>query len=53
MADWATISWLATAGGTLVLAVATFRSVKSASRSARAIWALAYNRFSTAGDPSW
>jgi hypothetical protein len=35
MADWATISALATAGGTLVLAVATFASVKSANRSAR------------------
>lgn len=36
MADWVTISSLATAGGTLVLAVATFSSVKSANRSARA-----------------
>ena len=35
MADWVTISSLATAGGTLVLAVATFSSVKSANRSAR------------------
>jgi hypothetical protein len=35
MADWTTISSLATAGGTLVLAVATFSSVKSANRSAR------------------
>ncbi len=35
MADWATISSLATAGGTLVLAFATFGSVKSANRSAR------------------
>lgn len=35
MADWATISSLATAGGTLVLAVATFASVRSANRSAR------------------
>ncbi len=35
MADWATISSLATAGGTLVLAIATFSSVKSANRSAR------------------
>jgi hypothetical protein len=35
MADWVTISSLATAGGTLVLAVATFSSVKSSSRSAR------------------
>ena len=45
MADWVTISslatagdrWrpLATAGGTLVLAVATFSSVRSANRSAR------------------
>jgi hypothetical protein len=35
MADWATISSLATAGGTLVLAVATFASVRSGSRSAR------------------
>jgi hypothetical protein len=35
MADWATISALATAGGTLVLAVATFSSVRSANASAR------------------
>jgi hypothetical protein len=35
MADWATISSLATAGGTVVLAVATFSSVRSANRSAR------------------
>ena len=35
MADWATISSLATAGGTLVLAVATFASVRSGHRSAR------------------
>jgi hypothetical protein len=35
MADWVTLSSLATAGGTLVLAVATFSSVKSGNRSAR------------------
>jgi len=35
MADWVTISALATAGGTLVLAGATFASVKSANRAAR------------------
>ncbi len=35
MADWVTISSLATAGGTLVLAMATFSSVRSANRSAR------------------
>ena len=35
MADWATISALATAGGTLVLAGATFASVRSANRAAR------------------
>ena len=35
MADWVTISSLATAGGTLVLAVATYSSVRSANRSAR------------------
>ncbi len=35
MTDWATISSLATGGGTLVLAVATFASVRSANRSAR------------------
>jgi hypothetical protein len=35
MADWATISSLATAGGTLILAVATFASVRSANRAAR------------------
>ena len=34
MADWVTISSLATAGGTLTLAVATFASVRSANRSA-------------------
>lgn len=33
--DWATTSSLATAGGTLVLAVATFASVRSANRAAR------------------
>jgi hypothetical protein len=35
MADWVTISSIATASGTLVLAVATFSSVRSANRSAR------------------
>jgi hypothetical protein len=35
MADWVTISSLATAGGTLVLAIATFASVRSANRAAR------------------
>ena len=35
MADWVTISSLATAGGTLVLAAATFASVRSGNRSAR------------------
>ncbi len=35
MADWTTISSLATGAGTLVLAVATYGSVKSANRSAR------------------
>src|SRR5690242_20770551 len=35
MADWATISSLATAGGTLVLAVATFAAVRSSNQSAR------------------
>jgi hypothetical protein len=35
MADWVTISSLATAGGTLVLAGATFMSVRSANRAAR------------------
>jgi hypothetical protein len=35
MTDWATISALATAGGTLVLAAATFASVRSAHQSAR------------------
>jgi hypothetical protein len=34
--DWVSISSLATAGGTLVLAVATFASVRSANRAARA-----------------
>ena len=36
MADWATVSNLATAFGTLVLAAATFSAIRSASRSARA-----------------
>jgi hypothetical protein len=36
MADWTTISSLATAGGTLVLAGATFASVRSANRASRA-----------------
>lgn len=35
MADWATVSSLATAGGTLVLAVATYASTRSANRAAR------------------
>src|SRR5437764_6469165 len=34
-ADWATISSLATALGTLVLAIATFAAVRSSNRSAR------------------
>jgi hypothetical protein len=33
--DWSTIASLATAGGTLVLAVATFAAIRSANRSAR------------------
>ena len=36
MTDWATISSLATAGGTLVLAMATFASVRTANRAAHA-----------------
>lgn len=36
MTDWVSISSLATAGGTLVLAVATVASVRSANRAARA-----------------
>ena len=35
MADWETISSLATGAGTLVLAVATFAAVRSSNRSAR------------------
>jgi hypothetical protein len=35
MADWTTISALATAGGTLALAAATYSAVRSANRSAR------------------
>ena len=35
MADWSTIAALATGGGTLVLAVATFSSVRASNRSAR------------------
>jgi len=33
--DWVTVSSLATAGGTLVLAIATFSAVRSANRAAR------------------
>jgi hypothetical protein len=33
--EWSTVASLATAGGTLVLAVATFASIRSANRSAR------------------
>jgi hypothetical protein len=36
VADWVTISALATAGGTFALAAATFGSVRSANRAARA-----------------
>jgi hypothetical protein len=36
VADWSTIASLATAGGTLVLAAATFGSTRSANRAARA-----------------
>jgi hypothetical protein len=36
VADWVTVSSLATAAGTLVLATATFASVRSANRAARA-----------------
>jgi hypothetical protein len=35
MSDWATIASLATAGGTLVLALATFSSVRASQRSTR------------------
>jgi len=35
MTDWVTISSLATAGGTLVLAVATFAAVRSSNQAAR------------------
>ena len=35
MVDWTTVAALATAGGTLVLAIATFAAVRSANRSAR------------------
>ena len=34
--DWAAIASLATAGGTLLLAVSTFASVRSANRAAQA-----------------
>jgi len=34
--DWATIASLATAGGTLILALATFAAVRSSNRAARA-----------------
>ena len=36
MSDWSTIASLSTAAGTLVLAIATFGSVRSATRTARA-----------------
>ncbi len=36
MADWATISALATGAGTMALAAATFAAVRSANRAARA-----------------
>src|SRR4051794_11062865 len=36
VADWTTASAVATAGGTLVLAAASFASVRSANRAARA-----------------
>jgi hypothetical protein len=35
MAEWSTIASLSTAGGTLVLAIATFSSVRASQRSAR------------------
>ncbi|MGH3260620.1 MAG: hypothetical protein ACRDNS_01355, partial [Trebonia sp.] len=35
MPDWSGVASIATAGGTLVLAVATFASVRSANRAAR------------------
>ena len=35
MADWSTIASLSTAGGTLVLAIATFTSVRASNRAAR------------------
>lgn len=35
MADWQTVCSLATAGGPLVLAVATFSAVRSSNHSAR------------------
>lgn len=35
MTDWATTASLATAGGTLILAIATFGSTHSANRAAR------------------
>jgi hypothetical protein len=35
MVEWSTVASLATAGGTLVLALATFASVRSANRAAR------------------
>ena len=35
MTDWSTVASLATAGGTLILAVSTFAAVRSANRSAR------------------
>ena len=36
MTDWSTIASVGTAAGTLVLAIATYASVRSAKRSAKA-----------------
>ena len=54
MTDWATISSLATAGGTLVLAVATFASVRSSNRTAR-LAELSLQEFglTPVGDDGW
>lgn len=42
VADWQTISSLATAGGTLVIAAATFSALRSSNRSARVAEGVVY-----------
>ena len=51
MTDWVTISSLATAGGTLVLAVATFSSVQIGQPLGAGRRAVAAARYATGADP--